>query len=200
MPDSFLKLEEERSNILLQFTTLGDLRPGSICASARRCGKPTCHCAKPDDPGHDPQIRLTRKVDGKTVAESFPSPAALRKAQAEIDEYRRFQQLNAELIAINEKICKQRPFESETSAWTPDEKKSCCYPYGDFPRDSSVAARPHQRPSQDGVCGVGSRRSADAFRHASRRSRGDRRVPAISSPGGRPAAHPMFLRPAGSLS
>src|SRR5882762_11187272 len=25
------------------------------------CGKPSCHCAKRDDPGHDPQFRLTRR-------------------------------------------------------------------------------------------------------------------------------------------
>ena len=123
MPDSILKLEEERSKILLQFTTLGDFRPGTICASARRCGKPTCHCANSGDPGHDPQIRLTRTVDGKTVAESFASPAAMRKAQSEIAEYQRCRQLVDELIAVNEKICKQRPIESENSNWTPDEKK-----------------------------------------------------------------------------
>lgn len=123
LPDPLLALEEQRSKILLQFFTLGDLRAGSISASARRCGKPTCHCAKPNDPGHDPQIRFTRKVDGKTVAESFPSPAAMRKGQAEVDEYHRCQQLNAELIEVNEKICKLRPIESGNSAWTPDEKK-----------------------------------------------------------------------------
>ena len=123
MPDSLPQLEQERSKILRHFTNLGDLRPGSIYASVRRCGKPSCHCSKPGDPGHDPQIRLTRKVDGKSVAESFSSPAALRKAQSEIDEYKRFQQLNEELIAVNEKICKQRPLESDCKAWTPEEKK-----------------------------------------------------------------------------
>ena len=123
MPNSLPDLEAERSKILRQFTTLGDLRPGSICAVARRCGKPTCHCAKPNDPGHDPQIRLTRKVNGKTVAESFPSPAAWRKAQSEIDEYLRLQNLSTELIVVNEKICKHRPLGSESSAWTPEEKK-----------------------------------------------------------------------------
>jgi hypothetical protein len=123
MPDSLPELEAERSAILHQFTTLGDLRPGSICAVPRRCGKPTCHCAKANDPGHDPQIRLTRKVDGRTVAESFPSPSAWRKAQSEIDEYHRFQKMSAELITVNEKICQQRPLDSETSTWTPEEKK-----------------------------------------------------------------------------
>jgi hypothetical protein len=123
MPNSLPDLEVDRSKILRQFTTLGDLRPGSICAVPRRCGKPTCHCAKPNDPGHDPQIRLTRRVNGKTVAESFPSLSAWRKAQSEIDEYHRFQQLSNELIVVNEKICKQRPPQAESSKWTPEEKK-----------------------------------------------------------------------------
>ena len=123
MPNSLPELEAERSKILRHFTSLGDLRPGSICAVPRRCGKPTCHCAKPNAPGHDPQIRLTRKVNVKTVAESFPSPSAWRKAQAEIDEYHRFQKLSAELIAVNEKICPHRPLESDRGAWTPQEKK-----------------------------------------------------------------------------
>ena len=123
MPNSLRELETERSQILRQLTILGDLRPGSICAVPRRCGKPTCHCAKANDPGHDPQIRLTRKVEGKTVAESFPSASAWRKAQAEIDEYHRFQKLSTELIAINEKICRQRPLESASGSWTAEEKK-----------------------------------------------------------------------------
>ena len=128
MSNSLPELEAERSKILRQFTSLGDLRSGSICAVPRRCGKPTCHCAKPNDPGHDPQIRLTRRVAGKTVAESFPSPSAWRKAESEIEEYHRLQNLTAELIAINEKICVQRPVGSESGTWTPEEKNGCCGP------------------------------------------------------------------------
>src|SRR5580704_8401390 len=109
MPESLQELEAQRSKILRQFASLGDLRSGSICAVARRCGKPTCHCAKPNDPGHDPQIRLTRTVNGKTVAESFASPAAFHKAQAEVQEYQRWQQLCAELVDISERICRLRP-------------------------------------------------------------------------------------------
>ena len=123
MSGSLQELEAQRSKILRQITTLGDFRQGSISAVVRRCGKPNCHCAKADDPGHDPQIRLTRRVEGKTVAESFPSPAAWRKAQAEIDEYHHFQQCSSELIAVNEKICRQRPAEPAGSRWTVEEKK-----------------------------------------------------------------------------
>ncbi len=133
MPKSLPELEAERRTILLQFTALGDLRTGSICAVARRCGKPTCHCAKPDDPGHDPQIRLTTRVDGKTVAASFPSPAAFRKAQAEIEEYHRFRKLSRELISVNERIRRRRTAAPEDSAWTPEEKKRLLRSIGKLP-------------------------------------------------------------------
>jgi hypothetical protein len=123
MPDSLPALEAERSQILRQISTLGDLRSGSICAVARRCGKPTCHCAKPNDPGHDPQIRLTRKVDGKTVAESFASPAAFQKAQAEIHEYQRLQKLCADLLNVNERICRLRLAPKQADKWSAEEKK-----------------------------------------------------------------------------
>lgn len=36
-------------------------------------------------------FQLTQKVDGKTVTQNLPSPAAVRKAESEIAEFRRFQ-------------------------------------------------------------------------------------------------------------
>ena len=123
MPDSLAVLEAERSKLLQEFLSLGDLRPGSVTAVIRRCGKPTCHCARPNDPGHDPQFRLTRRVAGKTTTESFPNPAALRKAQQVVAEFRRFQELSEKLVAVNEKICALRPVEQPRGGWTAQEKK-----------------------------------------------------------------------------
>src|SRR5258708_29602954 len=123
MLESLDTLEAERTRILREFPSLGDFRPGSICAIPRRCGKPGCHCAKPNDAGHDPQLRLTRKAGGKTVAETISSPAALRKANAEIAEFHRFRELNSELIAVNEKICRLRPAEEAPAHWSAAEKK-----------------------------------------------------------------------------
>jgi hypothetical protein len=122
LPD-LLALETQRSQILRQISALGDLRPGSISAVVRRCGKPTCHCAKPNDPGHDPQLRLTRTVDGKTAAESFASPAAFQKAQAEVQEYHRWQRLCAELVDVSERICRLRPLPKQSEKWSAAEKK-----------------------------------------------------------------------------
>ncbi len=113
MSEPLPALEKERAEFLRQIADLGDLRPGSIAAVMGRCSKPNCHCAQPGDPGHGPHFRLTRKVKGKTVAETLSSPGALRKAQREVAEFRKFQQLSTKLVEVNEAICQQRPVEEE---------------------------------------------------------------------------------------
>ena len=121
--ESLPALEKDRSEVVRQITQLGDFRPGSILGVMGRCSKPNCHCAQAGDPGHGPNFRLTAKLDGKTVAETLSSPAAVRKAQREGEEFRRFQKLSAALTAVNEKICRLRPLEEETGTWTAEEKK-----------------------------------------------------------------------------
>ena len=123
MPNDLTTLETQRAKLLEEFLGLHDLRPGSITAVTRRCGKPSCHCAKHNDPGHDPQFRLTRRVSGKTVTESFPNPTALRKAQQEVAEFHRFQKLSEDLVTLNEQICRLRPVEQQRGGWTEQEKK-----------------------------------------------------------------------------
>ncbi len=123
MSESLLALEKDRSEVLHQISHLGDLRPGSIGEVMGRCSKPNCHCAQPGDPGHGPHFRLTRKVQGKTVAETLASPAALRKAQREVAEFRKFQQLSAQLVKVNEAICQQRPVEEEGTLTAAEKKQ-----------------------------------------------------------------------------
>ena len=120
MPDSLASLEQKRSGILTQIQRLGDFRSGSITSIQGRCGKPNCRCHQPNQPGHGPNFRLTRKVNGKTVSESFSSAAELRKAQREVEAFHRFRQLSQELLEVNEKICRARPAED---TFSPQEKK-----------------------------------------------------------------------------
>jgi len=121
MTDSLFTLEAQRAQTQLQISRLGDMRSGSISGTSGRCGKPTCHCHQPDDPGHGPFYRLTRKVEGKSVTETFATPAALRKAQQEVEEFHRFRQLSHDLLEVNEKICKLRPVEDTLT--TPEKKR-----------------------------------------------------------------------------
>jgi hypothetical protein len=113
-------LETQRAAIQQQIAQLGDMRAGSITTTGGCCGNPRCHCHEKDDPGHGPFYRLTRKVDGKTVTETFSTPAARRKAQNEIAEYHRFRELSRDLLEINERICRARPVEDTL---TLEEKK-----------------------------------------------------------------------------
>lgn len=122
MSQSLAELEATRTKLLQQFLSLGDFRPGTVSAIPRRCGKPTCHCADRKGEGH-PQFRLLRKIKGKSVAESFATPDAFRKAAQEVGEYHRFQDLVAQLTTINEQICRLRSVESEDTGWTEAEKK-----------------------------------------------------------------------------
>lgn len=120
MAHSLPELEQHKRALVQAFAELGDLRPGSITGIVRRCGKPTCHCAQSDDPGHGPNLRLTYKVEGKSVSEALPTPIAARKAEEEIVEFRKFQQLSHHFVQVNEQICRLRPVEETLTA---QEKK-----------------------------------------------------------------------------
>ena len=120
MPDSLPTLEVRRSELLHAISDLKDMRPGSVIGAIFRCRKPTCHCSRPDDPGHGPIMRLTYKRHGKTVTEALPAPAAVRKAEQEVAEFRKYQKLTRELVEVSEQICRLRPLEETLTA---QEKK-----------------------------------------------------------------------------
>jgi hypothetical protein len=120
MPQSLPSLETRRTELLCALSDLKDMRRGSIVGATFRCRKPNCHCSRPDDPGHGPVMRLTYKMHGKTVTEALPTPAAVRKAEQEIAEFRNYQRLGHELVEVSEQICRLRPVEETL---TPEEKK-----------------------------------------------------------------------------
>ena len=113
MSSSLVDLERQRSELLARLSGLSDLRPGCVTGIVRRCGKPTCHCAQPDDPGHGPTLRLTYKVEGKTISEALPTTAAVRKAEQEIAEFRKYQQLSRAFLEVSERICRLRPLQED---------------------------------------------------------------------------------------
>lgn len=119
MPNAIHDLELRRADIVQKIAALGDLRPGSITTTQGKCGKPTCHCVEADHPGHGPHWRLTYKSDGRTRTQSLPSARERQKVEAEVAEFRRFQQLNRQFVEVNTAICQLRSVESVA----PEEKK-----------------------------------------------------------------------------
>ena len=116
MPDSVTEMEHQRAAIAQQIAQLGDLRPGSITGTSGRCGKASCRCHQPGQPAHGPNLRLTYKVDGKTISEALPHPAAVRKAEREVAEFREFQRLSHEFVEVSAHLCGLRPVQEESAS------------------------------------------------------------------------------------
>ena len=112
MSESLQALERKRVEILQKIASLGDLRPGSLTTTQGKCGKAECCCRQPDHPGHGPHWRITYKVEGKTKSEGLYEDAAIKKAEREIDEFRRYQQLSREFVELSTRICRARPTET----------------------------------------------------------------------------------------
>lgn len=120
MSETLALLEAEGRALLRQIAELGDFRPGSITATGGRCGNPRCHCHRPGDAGHGPNLRLTYKRGGKTITETFPTLAAQRKTEREVAGFRKYRQLSRAFVEVNAKICRQRSVGEEQ---TEEEKK-----------------------------------------------------------------------------
>jgi hypothetical protein len=84
---------------------IGDMRPGSLVARYRRCGKTSCHCAKKGARGHGPSYSLTHPVAGKTITHIIPAGLAVEVTQRQLNEYHRFRELVQQLIRVSEQIC-----------------------------------------------------------------------------------------------
>jgi len=97
-------LRKRRHEIREELAAIGDLRPGSLVPRYRKCGKPNCHCAKEEGPGHGPSWSLTHKVDGKTVTRIIPA-IAVTQTREQIAEYRRLRELTGELVNVSERLC-----------------------------------------------------------------------------------------------
>jgi hypothetical protein len=98
-------LQLQRDRLKSQLSQIGEMRPGSLVARFRKCGKPTCHCAKKGAKGHGPSYSLTRPVAGKTVTRIIPAGPAVEQTRQQLEEYHRFRQLVQQLLSVSEQIC-----------------------------------------------------------------------------------------------
>ena len=95
-----------RDELRDELGAIGDFRPGTLVEFARKCGKPTCHCARRGDPGHRGWA-LSRSVDGKRVNRGIPEDG-IDQARAQIAEHKRFKELSRRLVEASEELCRAR--------------------------------------------------------------------------------------------
>ena len=101
---SLTVLREQRASLLAEIATIEEFRPGSLVERYRRCGKPTCHCAREGERGHGPSWSLTRGVKGKTVTKVIPGDLVDATLEQN-DRYRELQRLLHEYTELNVRIC-----------------------------------------------------------------------------------------------
>ena len=107
MSASISELEARRDRLRAELGAVGDLRPGTLVERYRKCGKPSCHCAREGDPGHGPVWTLVFNAQGKSKTRVIP-PEAVAETRAQIEECRRLRRLTGELIEVSEGLCHAR--------------------------------------------------------------------------------------------
>ena len=94
------RLPQRKFALLRRLTIPPHALPGSLVLTQRRCGKPSCHCARGD--GH-PLWSLTFMVNGTKRVEHIPAPWADAVRQ-HVEEGRAFKNAIAELFAANARL------------------------------------------------------------------------------------------------
>src|SRR5271169_815188 len=105
---SLPELEQRRAELLARLAATGDMRPGSINATYRRCGKPNCACAQPGHRGHGPRWLWTRSAGGRTRTRQLAA-AEVAKVRAELANYKEFAAVSEQIVEVSEAICEARP-------------------------------------------------------------------------------------------
>ena len=130
MTISVKALHQKREQLKAGLAQISDLRPGSLTARFRKCGRPNCHCAQKDSPGHGPSFSLSHASAGKTITQVIPQGPAVDRTRAQIAEYRRFRKLVQELIAVSEQLCNAQLQEPEARVAEGSKKKPLRRPPG----------------------------------------------------------------------
>lgn len=96
------RLRQRKFELLRRFAIPDDLLPGSLTQTHSRCGRPTCHCADPQDPGHV-AWSLTFMSGGKHRVERIPKQWA-ESVAARVRAGREFQDAVREVLTANAEL------------------------------------------------------------------------------------------------
>ena len=96
------RLRQRKFELLRRFSIPPDLLPGSLSVSRLRCGKPSCHCAKRNDPGHAIWT-YTFMVDGKKHTQHVPNEM-VEEVQKRVAAGREFQDAVRQVLAANAQL------------------------------------------------------------------------------------------------
>ena len=96
------RLRQRKFALLRRFSIPDDLLQGSLSESRICCGRPSCHCAKRDDPGH-PIWTYTFMVNGKKQTQHIPKEM-IEDVNKRVASGREFQDAVREVLAANAQL------------------------------------------------------------------------------------------------
>ena len=109
MPDDLSSLRRQLGDLQQQIPLLLEaflgrqsLLPGSLYILRRRCGKPSCHCARGER--HSSTVLAYRGQGGPRNL--TPTPEQLPAVRGLTDEYRRFRQARTQLLRLQRQVLK----------------------------------------------------------------------------------------------
>lgn len=100
-------LDRERRRLARKLPPLHEVLRASLFQRSRRCGKPNCHCADPEDRGHALVCVSLSLPEGKSAQVSVP-PRLVPVAEAWIHNYQRWLEAVEEISAINHELLRRR--------------------------------------------------------------------------------------------
>lgn len=98
--DAAARLRQRKYAVLRRWQIPPDALPGSLALTHRRCGTPTCHCAKGE--GH-PLWSLTFMVSGKKHVERIPHEW-VEQIRPLVEQGREFKEAVSEVFAANAQL------------------------------------------------------------------------------------------------
>ncbi len=101
------ELESLRGLLLERIGRVPEFRRGSLQVGYRKCGRPSCRCARPGEPGHGPRALWTRTAKGSGGSRGQQIPLGhVEQVEAELASYEQFAELVADYVEVNEAICR----------------------------------------------------------------------------------------------
>ena len=96
------RLRQRKFDLARRFAVPDDLLPGSLSVSHLRCGKPSCHCARPNDAGH-PVWTYTFMSSGKKRTLHIPKQM-VEEVQRRVAAGREYQDAVREVLTANAEL------------------------------------------------------------------------------------------------
>lgn len=101
------ELDAERRRVAEGLAGLADFTPASLHEEWRRCGKPTCRCAREGDPGHGPRHTLVRRQEGRVVTRQVPA-GMVAEFEVRTGRWAEFQAACGRLAEVNAELDRRR--------------------------------------------------------------------------------------------